>query len=373
MNDDPSGVAATGNTLDPVVLDIEGLQRHFTVSAGLLRKAKVVRAVDGVSLKLRRGKTLSIVGESGCGKSTLARVMLGLDDPTGGKIFFDGRDIATLRGSERRAFRLSVQAVFQDPTASLDPKRRIHQILAEPLVVNLKLKGAELQVRIHALLDAVGLNHAAAGAFPHELSGGMRQRVAVAHALALNPRVIVLDEPVSALDVSIRAQIMNLLKELQDRHGLSYIMISHDLGTVRYLSHEVAAMYVGEVVELAPSDAFFDLPLHPYTVSLISAVGTTKHRAKGRILLEGETASPAREKIGCSFAPRCWLAKQLAHADCQTRVPMLRQIGQDRQVACHHADLLADPLKRAALIAAATKPSLSGAAAAAVATQKVQA
>lgn len=352
---DPA-VPPEGTVTSSAILQTTDLQRYFHVGAGFLQKKKVVRALDGVSLELHRGKTLSIVGESGCGKSTLARVVLGLDRPTAGAIRFDGVDIARMDRDARRSFRLSVQAVFQDPTASLDPKRRIHQILAEPLVVNLKLTKAELEARVLDLLDAVGLNRANATAFPHELSGGMRQRVAVAHAIALNPRVIVLDEPVSALDVSIRAQIMNLLKDLQERLGLSYIMISHDLGTVRYLSHEVAAMYVGEIVEHAPADTFFDAPLHPYTMSLISAVGTTRARAQGRIILEGETASPAREKIGCSFAPRCWVAKQLAGGLCQAQAPALRSLARGHQVACHHAELLLDPVRRAQLVAGARKP-----------------
>lgn len=344
--------------MSDILLQVCDLKRHFPIKRrSPFAEHRYVRAVDGVSFNLERGKTLSIVGESGCGKSTLARMVLGLDRPTAGAIKFNETDLTTMDRAEFRKFRLSVQAVFQDPTSALDPKRRVRQILAEPFIVNLSLSKEEINERIFELLDQVGLNHSVAESFPHELSGGMRQRVAVAHAIALKPDVIVLDEPVSALDVSIRAQIMNLLRDLQDRLGLSYVMISHDLGTVRYLSHEVAAMYVGEVVEHAPRDAFFDAPLHPYTVALISAVGSVKRRPENRIILEGETASPAKAKEGCRFAPRCWLRKSIGGSGvCSSQAPDLKEYLPGHLVACHHAALLIDPQSRKRLIATA-RPS----------------
>lgn len=343
-------------------IEARGIKRHFRHGESLIfwREREKVRAVDGVSFRLLPGETLSIVGESGCGKTTLARMLLGLDHPTEGEIIFAGEDVAALSGAKWKAFRLSVQAVFQDPTSSLDPKRRIGDIVAEPLIVNTKLRGKVLEERVAGLLQDVGLNAGVASAFPHELSGGMRQRVAIAQALALNPKVIILDEPVSALDVSIRAQIMNLLKRLREEHGITYVMIAHDLGTVRYLSQKVAAMYAGQFVEMSETDDLFDAPLHPYTIALISAVGSTKALERGRIVLSGEPASPLALPPGCSFQPRCWLCRQLGQPSrCSTERPKLRDIEGTRSVACHFAEELQRPEARAVHIEAACRDSVA--------------
>ncbi|WP_417207698.1 ABC transporter ATP-binding protein [Antarctobacter sp.] len=343
------------------ILEARGVKRHFPQGASLAfwRDREKIKAVDGISFRLVPGETLSIVGESGCGKTTLARMLLDLDRPTVGCIRFEGEDVAALPKSDWKAFRLSVQAVFQDPTSSLDPKRRIRDIIAEPLLVNTRLRGAVLDDRIAELLQDVGLNAGVATAFPHELSGGMRQRVAIAQALALNPKVIILDEPVSALDVSIRAQIMNLLKRLREEHGITYVMIAHDLGTVRYLSHRVAAMYAGQFVETGDTDALFDDPLHPYTIALISAVGSTRALAKGRIVLSGEPASPLDRLPGCRFQPRCWLCRQIGRPKtCTTLEPELRDVRDGQRVACHFAEELLDPARRAVHIDAARSSAL---------------
>lgn len=335
----------------PPLLEVEGLEKHFPHGASLAwwRTPGVVRAVDGVSFALEGGQTLSIVGESGCGKTTVARLLLDLDAPTAGTLRFQGAEVAAMARADWRVYRLSVQAVFQDPTSSLDPKRRIGDIVGEPLLVNTDMRGPALARRVAELLEGVGLNASVTTAFPHEMSGGMRQRVAIAQALALKPQLIVLDEPVSALDVSIRAQIMNLLKDLQAEHGIAYVMIAHDLGTVRYLSHKVAAMYVGKFVETGDSEDIFQKPLHPYTIALISAVGSIKDYKAGRIVLTGETASPITPPAGCRFHPRCWLARQLGTPErCTAEAPALRKIRAGQSVACHFAERLDDPESRAA-------------------------
>jgi oligopeptide/dipeptide ABC transporter ATP-binding protein len=341
---------------DQTILEARSVKRHFAHGSSLAfwRDQEKIKAVDGISFRLSRGETLSIVGESGCGKTTMARLLLDLDRPTEGSIVFEGHDVAQLSKREWKAYRLSVQAVFQDPTSSLDPKRRVRDIVAEPLIINTKLRRKALDSRIAELLQDVGLSVEVASAFPHELSGGMRQRVAIAQALALNPKIIILDEPVSALDVSIRAQIMNLLKRLREEHGITYLMIAHDLGTVRYLSHKVAAMYAGQFVETGESDAIFETPMHPYTIALISAVGTTKELGKGRIVLSGEPASPLNLPAGCRFQPRCWLYQQLDRPGiCSAERPELREIAGAHTVACHFAEELKDPEIRAARINAA--------------------
>ena len=291
-----------------------------------------VRAVDGVSLEVGWTETLSIVGESGCGKTTTARLILLLDRPTSGRISFRGRDLAVLDRDGLRAYRASVQAVFQDPWSSLNPRQRGGAIVGEPLVVNQRLRGPALRDRVRELLLAVGLDPAVESYFPHELSGGMRQRLAVARALGLGPTLIVLDEPVSALDVSVRAQIMNLLKDLQGRLGMSYLLIAHNLATVRYLSHRLAVMYVGKIVETGAADDIFSRPLHPYTKALISAAEAMQPgEEREQIILAGDVPSPADPPSGCRFHPRC----PVAFDRCPTEEPELREMGRGHRVACH--------------------------------------
>jgi oligopeptide/dipeptide ABC transporter ATP-binding protein len=313
---------------------LHDVRRYFPLRGALswLRPRTYVRAVDGVSFDVRPHQTLSVVGESGCGKTTTARLILRLDHPTAGRITFEGKDVGRLKGSALRRYRASIQAVFQDPTSSLNPRMRAFDIIAEPLVVNARLRKQQARDRVQELLVAVGLEPAAGASFPHEFSGGMRQRVAVARALALRPSLIVLDEPVSALDVSIRAQIMNLLKDLQARFGMAYLLIAHDLATVRYLSHDVLVMYLGRVVESAPARALFDHPLHPYTRALISAslpARPGEHREE--ILLGGDVPSPTSPPPGCRFHPRC----PFAFDRCSVEEPALRELAPGHRAACH--------------------------------------
>ncbi|MBI2986879.1 MAG: ATP-binding cassette domain-containing protein [Deltaproteobacteria bacterium] len=316
------------------LLQVRGLKKHFA-ARGLLSLLSVrtwVRAVDGISFYVRPGETFSLVGESGCGKTTTAKLLLLLEQPTAGNIYFDGQDINQLKGSELRRYRSLVQAVFQDPWSSLNPRMRASSIIAEPLVVNHKPPKQEVQRRVEQLLMDVGLEPAAAANYPHEFSGGQRQRVAVARALALNPRLIVLDEPVSALDVSIRAQIMNLLRDLQRKYGMSYFLIAHNLATVRYLSHQVAVMYLGLIVEQATSEELFTKPLHPYTKALISAALPTQPGVQQeRILLSGEVPSATHPPSGCRFHTRC----PFVFDRCAVEAPQLRELAPGHTVACH--------------------------------------
>jgi oligopeptide/dipeptide ABC transporter ATP-binding protein len=317
-----------------VLVRLDNVRRYFALRGPLswLRARTYVRAVDGVSFDVGPHQTLSIVGESGCGKTTTARLILRLDRPTGGRITFQGQDVATLKGADLRRYRASVQAVFQDPTSSLNPRMRAFDIIAEPLVVNARVGRQEARDRVQELLLAVGLEPAAAVNFPHEFSGGMRQRVAVARALALRPSLIVLDEPVSALDVSIRAQIMNLLRDLQARFGMAYLLIAHDLATVRYLSHQVVVMYLGRIVESAPSEELFRRPLHPYTRALISAsLPTRPGQVHDEILLGGDVPSPTDPPAGCRFHPRC----PFAFDRCSREEPVVRELAPGHRAACH--------------------------------------
>ena len=316
------------------LLELEGVRKYFPQGTGLpwSRPRPEIRAVDGISLEVGPTETLSLVGESGCGKTTTARLILLLEHPTGGRITFRGRDLAALDSDGLRAYRASVQAVFQDPWSSLNPRLRGGAIVGEPLVVNQRLRGPALRDRVRELLVAVGLDPAVESYFPHELSGGMRQRLAVARAVGLGPSLVVLDEPVSALDVSVRAQIMNLLKDLQTRLGMSYLLIAHNLATVRYLSHRLAVMYVGKIVETGTAEEMFTRPLHPYTRALISAAEAMQPGdAREQIILTGDVPSPAAPPSGCRFHPRC----PVAFDRCPAEEPELRDMGGGHRVACH--------------------------------------
>jgi oligopeptide/dipeptide ABC transporter ATP-binding protein len=317
------------------LLEVEGLTKHFPVRRGLLgRSTGLVRAVDSISFTIEAGTTFGLVGESGCGKTTTSKLVLGLERPTAGAIRFLGEDVLTLDRAAMRRYRRRVQAVFQDPYASLDPRMRVGSIVAEPLVINEPMDRAARRRRVLELLDLVGLPARAAELFPHEFSGGQRQRVAIARALALSPRLVVLDEPVSALDVSIRAQILNLLRDLQKRLGVSYLFIAHDLAAVAHMSHTIAVMYLGEIVECGDAAAVAGEPRHPYTRALFAAALPIDFDApREEIVLSGEVPSPLAPPAGCRFHPRC----PHVMPRCTTDPPALRATA-DRLTACHLYD-----------------------------------
>ena len=316
------------------VMQAAGLTKHFAARRGLLGGSRgVVRAVDGITFAIDGGRTLGVVGESGCGKTTTAKLVLGLEEPTGGAILFEGRKLDGLDAAGRRHYRRSVQAVFQDPYASLSPRMRVGAIIAEPLITNETPAPDEVRRRTLEMLDLVGLPQRSAELFPHEFSGGQRQRIAIARALVLSPRLVVLDEPVSALDVSIRAQVLNLLDDLRHRSHTTYLLISHDLSVVRHVADQVAVMYLGKIVEIAPRDALYQTPRHPYTRALISAAPIPDPRIKVRekIELAGEVPSPMRPPAACRFHTRCWKATEL----CRTVEPPLEPHAPAHRVACH--------------------------------------
>jgi len=313
------------------LLEADNLVKHFPVKGGFFSGGAVVRAVDGVSFRIEAGRTLGVVGESGCGKTTTAKVVLGLETPTSGSLRFEGGDLQTLNAEGRRRYRRSVQAVFQDPYASLNPRMRVGAIITEPLVVHEQLARGEARERARRLLDVVSLPERSIDLFPHEFSGGQRQRIAIARALALEPKVIVLDEPVSALDVSIRAQILNLLRDLQARLGLAYLFITHDLAAVAYMSHTVAVMYLGKLVEVGPARAVATAPQHPYTKALFAAaLPSHPDERRDEVTLPGEVPSPIAPPPGCRFHTRCPVVMDR----CSREEPPLVHV-TDRLVACH--------------------------------------
>jgi oligopeptide/dipeptide ABC transporter ATP-binding protein len=316
------------------VLEVQHLEKRFPLTRGLALQRTVgwVRAVDDVSFAIQPGQTLSLVGESGAGKTTVAKTVLLLEPLSGGSLLFHGKDVQRFGRAELKEYRSNVQAVFQDPWGSMDPRMRVRTIVAEPLVVNTSLSKRDIRAKVLELLAQVGLRADQADLYPHEFSGGQRQRIAVARALALNPQLVVLDEPVSALDVSIRAQIMNLLKDIQSRYGLSYLLIAHNLATVRYMSHAVAIMYLGQIVEYAEGDELFEHPLHPYTQALLSAaLPAHPDEAIEPIVLSGEMPSPVNPPSGCHFHPRCPLAMPI----CREVAPERIHATPTHQVSCH--------------------------------------
>ena len=320
--------------MSETLLRTEDLKKHFPLTGGAFRKViGRVHAVDGINLNIKKGETLGVVGESGCGKTTLGRTVLRLVPSTSGKIFFEEEDITTLKGSALRKVRFNMQIVFQDPMASLDPRVTIKNSIGEPLVVNGVAKGRKMRDMVLDLLKKVGLTEAHLNRFPHEFSGGQRQRICIARALALNPKFVVMDEPTSSTDVSVQAQTLNLMKDLQDEFDLTYMFISHNLSVVKHMSDRLAVMYLGKVVETTPFD-IFKKSLHPYTFALVSAVPIPEPKFSGRAqILAGEVPSPIDPPPGCRFYPRCIFAQEI----CSVDDPPLKDVGGNHEVACHFA------------------------------------
>ena len=314
------------------LLEVKDLKKYYPVTGGLLsRHLGDVRAVDGVSFYINEGETLGLVGESGCGKSTLGRTILRLEEPTEGKIIYQGTDITNLNKKELRGLRKEIQIIFQDPQSSLDPRMTVDQSIGEPLLIHGMKDDKERAKRVVEILERVGLEAQHAWRYPHEFSSGQRQRIGIGRVLTLNPRLIIADEPVSALDVSIQAQILNLMLDLQKEFGLAYLFIAHDLSVVRQVSHRVAVMYLGKIVELADKDEFFQNALHPYTEALLSAIPDIRQEKKTRILLPGSVPSPINPPPGCRFHPRCHRVLPV----CSQEEPILKDVGGDHLVACH--------------------------------------
>ncbi|UQX05159.1 dipeptide ABC transporter ATP-binding protein [Streptomyces sp. RerS4] len=333
----PAQAAADGSA--DTLLRVTGLVKHFPINKGLLRRQTgAVKAVDGIDFDVRRGETLGVVGESGCGKSTMGRLITRLLEPTGGKIEFEGRDITHLGVAGMRPLRRDVQMIFQDPYGSLNPRHTVGTIVGAPFKLQGVTPEGGLKAEVQRLLSLVGLNPEHFNRYPHEFSGGQRQRIGIARALALKPKLVVADEPVSALDVSIQAQVVNLLDDLQEELGLTYVIIAHDLSVIRHVSDRIAVMYLGKIVELADRASLYGAPMHPYTNALMSAVPVPDPRRRGtksgRILLKGDVPSPISPPSGCRFHTRCWKATAL----CATQDPPLVALKTGHQVACHHPE-----------------------------------
>ncbi|MCQ5130594.1 ATP-binding cassette domain-containing protein [Butyricicoccus faecihominis] len=308
------------------LLEVKDLKKYFPTPTGVLH------AVDGVSFKIQQGETLGVVGESGCGKSTLGRLVLHLLDITGGQVFFEGNDVTNVNKKKLRELRAQMQIIFQDPFSSLNPRMTVSQAIAEPLQIEGKLSKLQIDERVRELMQTVGLADRLTNTYPHELDGGRRQRIGIARALALDPKFIVCDEPVSALDVSIQAQILNLMQDLQEKMGLTYIFITHDMSVVKYISHHICVMYLGQLIEKSPSKELFAKPYHPYTKALLSAIPLPDiHHEKKRIILKGELTSPIDPKPGCRFCQRCNYAKEI----CGSQEPELQEVESGHFVACH--------------------------------------
>jgi len=342
-----------------VLLKVEGLKKHFPIKKGILqRQVAAVKAVDGIDFEVRKGETLGVVGESGCGKSTMGRVITRLQDPTSGSIHFEGQDITSLNAAGMRPLRRDIQMIFQDPYGSLNPRHTIGSIVSAPF----RLQGVEpeggVRKEVQRLLELVGLSPEHFNRYPHEFSGGQRQRIGIARALALKPKLVVADEPVSALDVSIQAQVVNLMDDLQTELGLTYVIIAHDLSVVRHVSDRVAVMYLGKIVELADSTKLYESPMHPYTKALMSAVPVPDPKRRGakseRILLKGDVPSPISPPSGCRFHTRCWKATEI----CRTTEPQLTELRPGQQVACHHPENFADQAPQDTVLLSAAKEAV---------------
>ena len=327
-------MTAAAGTPEPLIR-VHNLKKHFPITAGVFRRqVGTVKAVDGISFDLLPKETLGLVGESGCGKTTAGRTVLNLYTATEGKVYFGQTEVTALGGNQLRLIRQKMQMIFQDPQDSLNPRMTVGSIISEPLMEHTKASGSQRTERVEELLQAVGLNAKYMNRYPHEFSGGQRQRIGVARALALNPEFIICDEPIAALDVSIQAQVVNLLEDLQEKLGLTYLFISHDLGMIRHIARRVAVMYLGHIVEIATSQDLYRRPQHPYTQALLSAVPThdpVREQTRERIILTGDVPSPADPPSGCPFRTRC----PSAESKCAEEVPKLRQIGTGHRVACH--------------------------------------
>lgn len=324
--------------VNDILIEAKDLSVYFPVTKGIIRQRRIaeIKAVDAVNFFIRRGETLGLVGESGCGKTTLGRALMQLIRPSSGEVFFEGENLCRLKEDELRPIRQRMQIIFQDPFDSLDPRMSAGEIVAEPLRVHQKIKGKRLREQVGELFKVVGLDPAMSGRYPHQFSGGQRQRLGIARAIAIRPKFIVCDEPISALDVSIQAQIINLLEDLQTEFNLTYLFIAHDLSVVRHISHRVAVMYLGKIVEIANRDALYRSAKHPYTIALLSAVPIPDpdvESTRERIILKGEPPSPIALPPGCNFHPRCPIGVEV----CQREIPLLREVEENHWVACHLA------------------------------------